>query len=221
MALVCGIDEAGKGPLIGDLVITGCLIEENDKRLEELGVKDSKLLSKEKREELSGKIKEVIKSYETIRISAMEIDTRNRVGCNLNQLECLKMAQIINKLNPDKVIIDCPHPVPEKFKHELIKELNNKSVEIIAEHKADYKYPLVSAASIIAKVTRDAHIKELSEVLGLKIGSGYPNDPATKELIAQYFSKGFDKLTPFIRHSWETYKKAKNEKEQKNLFECL
>jgi ribonuclease HII len=221
MVLVCGIDEAGKGPVIGDLVIAGCLVKEEElKKISDLGAKDSKLLTKEKREELYSEITREALSYDIIRVSALEIDTRNKVGCNLNTLECLKMAQIINTLKPDKVIIDCPHPTPEKFKNELRTRLNNKNITIIAEHKADYKYPLVGAASILAKVTRDNHIKELEKELKLSIGSGYCSDPHTKTLLKEYFKNELTQLKPYIRHSWETYKKGKSEKEQKKLFEC-
>jgi len=221
MVKICGIDEAGKGPVIGDLVIAGCLIEDDDSVIKELGVKDSKLLTPEERFELFSKIKDNSYSYDIVRVSAMEIDERNKVGCNLNKYECLKMAQIINNLKPDKVIIDCPHPVPEKFKRELIAFLNDKSVEIIAEHKADYNYALVGAASILAKVTRDAHIRELSKALNLDIGSGYCSDPLTKKLMKDYFNNNLSQLKPFIRHSWDTYKRGKSEKEQKGLFDCL
>ena len=219
MGLICGIDEAGKGPLIGDLVIAGCALEDADS-IKNLGLKDSKLLTPKEREELFEKVKDKV-TFEIVRVSAMEIDTRNKVGCNLNHLECMKMAQIINKIKPEKVIVDCPHPVPEKFKAELLSLLDNKSTEVVAEHKADYNYPIVSAASIIAKVTRDAHIRGLEKDLGLIIGSGYPSDPVTCKLLNDYFEKENLGLKPFIRHTWETYKRQKSEREQKRLFDCL
>lgn len=220
MTLICGIDEAGKGPVIGDLVIAGCLInEKNRDKIKTLGAKDSKLLSRKKREELFSKITQ-LSEYNIVRISAEEIDARNSVGCNLNTLECMKMAQIINELNPDKAIIDCPHPIPEKFVIEIISYLKNKNIEIIAEHKADFTYPLVGAASILAKVTRDNHITELGIKMGIEMGSGYPADPKTRLLLHNYFNKNITKLKPYIRHSWSTYRNIKAECEQKNLFEC-
>lgn len=219
--LICGIDEAGKGPVIGDLVIAGCVVKSDElKDFNKLGVKDSKLLTPEKREELFNVIKNNTISHNIVNVSALEIDSRNKVGCNLNKLECLKMAQIINTLKPDKVIIDCPHPVPEKFKNELLTYLEDKSVEVVAEHKADFKYPLVGAASILAKVTRDSHIKKIEEKLNLTIGSGYPGDPSTKTLLKDYFENEITGLKPYIRHSWGTYKRALNKKEQRSLFDC-
>jgi ribonuclease HII len=215
--LVCGIDEAGKGPVIGDLVIAGCLIKENTD-ISNMGIKDSKLLKREKREELFGQIKNVVKGFDIVRVPAMEIDMKNKVGCNLNTLECMKMAQIINKLNPDKVIIDCPHPNPNKFEREIRTYLKNPNIIIVAEHKADYNYPLVGAASILAKVTRDNHIKELEEKLGIVIGSGYCTDPITKKSLNDNFEN--PGLKEYIRHSWSTYDKLKAQKEQKGLFDC-
>ena len=216
MTRICGIDEAGKGPVIGDLVVVGC-VAEGQEALRRIGAKDSKMLTRKQRENLFDEIKNNVTDFNIVRISALEIDERNAVGCNLNTLECLKMAQIINTLMPEKVFIDCPHPVPEKFRIELLKYLNDKNVEIIAEHRADSKYPLVGAASIIAKVTRDNHIKELENELGIIIGSGYPSDPATKKVLDEEFeNKGLEK---YIRHSWDTYKRMKIKKGQKSLFE--
>ncbi|PIX44127.1 ribonuclease HII, partial [archaeon CG_4_8_14_3_um_filter_38_5] len=74
---------------------------------------------------------------------------------------------------------------------------------------------------ILAKVTRDAHIRELSKALNLDIGSGYCSDPLTKKLMKDYFNNNLSQLKPFIRHSWDTYKRGKSEKEQKGLFDCL
>lgn len=220
MMKVCGIDEAGKGPVIGDLVIVGCLINEDDMGLmNEMGVKDSKLLTPTKRSELFPKIKETVESHHVVRVSAEEIDSRNKVGCNLNTLECIKMAQVINELEPDKVIIDCPHPRTKHFKNMLKPYLNNPNIIIISEHKADYNYSLVGAASIIAKVVRDSHIKELEKNLNLIIGSGYPNDPLTKKLLNDYFEKNYTELKPYIRHSWSTYKLKKSRREQKGLLD--
>lgn len=219
MVLVCGIDEAGKGPLFGDLVIAGCLIEEEKLvNLDNIGA-DSKILTRKKRELLFPKIKELVKDFHIVRVTAFEIDSRKKAGCNLNTLECIKMAQIINKLNPDKAIIDCPHPVPMKFINEIRHYLLNKEIIIVAEHKADYNYPLVGAASIIAKVTRDNHMDELSQKIGINLGSGYPSDPTTRKALTTYFEQDIKELKEYIRHSWSTYTKKKAEYSKKSLFD--
>ncbi|MFA5303510.1 MAG: ribonuclease HII [Candidatus Nanoarchaeia archaeon] len=215
MAKICGIDEAGKGPVVGDLVVCGVLTGVyND--FDGLGF-DSKKLSPKKREELFLKIKEKASSYALRNISAKEIDSKNSQGCNLNTLEFMKMAEIINELNADVAYIDCPHPIPEKFKAELLGYLNNKNVKIIAEHKADFKYSIVGAASILAKVTRDAMVKKLENDYNVKIGSGYPADPNTIRFVGEFLNGEHDELDEFVRHSWSTIK-SKMDKSQTRLI---
>ena len=127
------------------------------------------------------------------------------------------MADIINELKPDKVIIDCPHPVPEKFKAELRNYLVNKEVEIVAEHRADYKHSIVGAASIMAKVTRDAMIKGLEERFGVVIGSGYPSDPNTVKFVNEFVNGEHSGLGEFVRHSWSTIKSRLRDESQRKL----
>ncbi|MFA5333421.1 MAG: ribonuclease HII [Candidatus Nanoarchaeia archaeon] len=214
MVKICGIDEAGKGPVVGDLIVCGVLTEvSND--FDGLGF-DSKTLSPKKREELFLKIKEKASNYALRNVSAKEIDSKNSQGCNLNTLEFMKMAEIINELNADVAYIDCPHPIPEKFKAELLGYLNNKNVKIIAEHKADYKYSIVGAASILAKVTRDAMVKKLENDYNVKIGSGYPADPNTIRFVGEFLNGEHDELDEFVRHSWSTIK-SKIDKSQTRL----
>lgn len=216
--LICGIDEAGKGPLFGDLVVGGCLIDkDNLDKLDNLGA-DSKSLTAKKREHLFPLIKNVVKDYKLENITAYEIDSKNKMGINLNLVELFRIAKIINELNPDLVIIDCPHPSPEKFEKELRQYLDNQKITIVAEHKADLNYPIVGAASILAKVTRDAHIHELSEKIGIDLGSGYPADPKTKKALELFFEKNIKELDTYIRHTWSTYERKKKELSQKKLF---
>ena len=92
----------------------------------------------------------------------------------------------------------------------------NFLVKIISEHKADINYPVVSAASVIAKVERDAEIKKLSEKFG-DVGSGYPHDDETIAFLRKYLLK-YNELPPFARKSWETIKALQSEKFQKKLF---
>ena len=103
MKLVCGIDEAGRGPVIGPLVIAGVVVnKEGLDKLKEIEVKDSKLLPHRKRIELSKKIKEIAESYDIIIIEPDEIDDAvdGNNELNLNWLEGIKSSEIINKLNP-------------------------------------------------------------------------------------------------------------------------
>jgi ribonuclease HII len=215
MVKICGIDEAGRGPVVGDLVICGVLAEELN-NFDGLGF-DSKTLSPKKREELFPKIKEKAHKHAFRNISAKEIDSKNLQGCNLNTLEFMKMAEVINELNADVAYIDCPHPIPEKFKAELMSYLNNKNIRIVAEHKADFKYSIVGAASILAKVTRDAMVKWLEDSYNVKIGSGYPADPNTIKFVNEFLNGEHDELDEFIRHSWKTIRAKKIDNYQMRL----
>jgi len=210
---LCGIDEAGRGPIIGPLVMAGCMIEEKDlPKLKELGVKDSKLLTKSKREELFEKIINLSVHYILI-IEPEEIDAAlNHPELNLNWLEALKIAEIINNLKPDKAIIDAPSTNIEAFKRYLLNNVENKEINLNLEHKADEKYEVVSAASILAKVTRDREIEKLHKKYG-DLGSGYPSDPRTQE----FLKKNWDKYDKIFRKTWETYKRLEKSKKQKSL----
>jgi len=203
---IVGIDEAGRGPVIGPMVIVGILIlSENDiNRLDSLGVKDSKMLTPKKREELFSMIIKIIDDYKILIISPEEIDSRIIKHKTLNQLELEKMAEIINFLNPDKVYIDCPDINVKRFTRNIKPLIKNDKCEIIAEHDADKKYPIVSAASIIAKVKRDSIIQKMKQKFG-DFGSGYPSDPKTKQFLIDFYVR---KRTwpPIVRRTWETIK---------------
>lgn len=211
--LICGIDEAGRGPAIGPLVICGAVVdEEGEEALKSINVKDSKLLTPKQREVLFDKIKKIVKKYEILIISPQEIDLAVlSKEDNLNWLEAKKSAEIIKKLKPDKAILDCPSTNIKAYK-DYMNELLKDKTEIVAEHKADAKYPVVSAASILAKVTRDAEIKKLEQKYG-KLGSGYPADPVTHK----FLQENFNKHPEILRHSWATIKNLKNGAKQSKL----
>ena len=214
--LICGIDEAGRGPIIGPLVMCGLLIKEdgiND--LVRLKVKDSKLLTKEIRESLFDKIRDVSEKYKLIIIEPAEIDNAvgRHDGLNLNRLEAQKSAEILNELSPNKAVIDAPSNNINSYKEYLMGFVRNKNVEIILEHKADVNFPVVSAASILAKVTRDNEIEKIKKKIGIDFGSGYLTDPKT----AEFLKENFEKFHSLFRKSWFPYQELANKKFQKNL----
>jgi len=214
--LICGVDEAGRGPVMGPMIIAGVTISEDKlPELKALGVKDSKLITPKKREEMYNQIINLVDSYHIIEISPNEIDQKNENGTNLNQLEALKIAQVLNELKPDKAILDSPEPTAEKFGIMVNELINNKNIEIISEHKADINHPVCSAASILAKVTRDRAVKKIEKEIGYCVGSGYPADPKCKEFLKEHYSD--DKHSHCIRTCWSTYKKLKGIKKQANL----
>jgi ribonuclease HII len=199
--ITSGIDEAGRGPVIGPMVMAICAIDENKVHLlDEMGVKDSKLLTKQKREELFIQIQNIC-THNIIILSPLEIDAAlNDRTVNLNRLEGKTTAALINSVNADKCIIDCPSPNIKAYT-EFIKSMVPKKINLICEHKADMNNTIVGAASILAKVTRDRMIEDLQKIAKIDFGSGYPSDPKTVE----FLKKNWDKFD-FFRKSWSTYK---------------
>lgn len=216
---IAGIDDAGRGPLIGPMVLAGILIDKNDvDKLKEIGVKDSKLLSPEQRESKYKKILEIVKDYKIIKVNPKEIDEAVfSKTTNLNWLEADHMSEIINYLKPDEVIVDCPSTNISKFSQYMNSKIKVKT-SLKCEHKADAKFLAVGAASILAKVTRDEEIEKIQKKIPDNIGSGYPSDPITKKFLKEHGHEYPD----IFRKSWETYSKFlgnndKKEKKQKSL----
>ncbi len=211
--LVAGVDDAGRGSVIGPLVIAGVLMKEGElPKLTELGVKDSKLLSPHRRETLAIEIKRIAQKYTVIKLSPKEIDDvvqKGRKLHRLNRLEAQTMAKVIETLKPDIAYVDASDVLEERFKQHILECLSFK-VEIVSEHKADRKYPIVSAASIIAKVERDKEIAELTIKYG-DFGCGYPTDPKTISFLQQCLEK-LGEYPDFVRKSWKPAKKAKSGK---------
>ncbi len=214
MTTVLGIDEAGRGPVIGPLVIAGVLINTGEEeRLVKMGVKDSKLVPPRNRERLFDRIIDVAKSTRIITIEPDEIDKAvESKEMNLNWLEAKKSADMINEFNPDIVILDSPHPIPEKYGDYVRELLNNKDVKIISENKADLNYPVVGAGSILAKVVREREMEKIKMKYGA-VGPGYPANPITKKFVEE----NFEKHPEIFRKSWATFKNQVKKKEQSAL----
>ncbi|HLC65964.1 MAG TPA: ribonuclease HII [Candidatus Nanoarchaeia archaeon] len=204
METVLGIDDAGRGPVIGPLIIAGVLIDRDDEeKLKDMGVKDSKLLSPFARTVLYGKIVKIAKGYKAIVISPKKVDEYVAENA-LNWLEADAAIELIQELKPDIAIIDCPSNNIKSFSDYLGKKVD---VGIRAEHKADVLFPVVSAASIIAKVTRDMEIEKIKKEYNIDFGSGYPADPRTVQFLEKNFRN--PKYGPIIRKSWAPFKKLK------------
>jgi ribonuclease HII len=205
-----------KGSVIGPLVVGGVLIDEKDEhKLAKIGVRDSKELSPAQRERMAAQIKKVAKDFVTVRITAKEIDELRKKK-NLNLIEAEKMAEIIRLMKADRAYVDAPQVSTEKFKNILLALAKNHT-EIIAENYADKKYKTVSAASIIAKVERDAEIEKIKKEVGFDFGVGYPHDARSIEFIKKCLR---DKThLEHIRHSWITVQELKGKRKQKKLGE--
>ena len=219
--LMAGVDEAGRGPVIGPLVIAGVSLDEKDlPKLMDLGVKDSKLLSPQKRETLAKQIRELALNCHVVFLSPAEIDRVVETGKRLhrlNRFEAQAMAKVITVLKPDVVYVDASDVIADRFGEHIAENLDFK-LKIVSEHKADLTYPIVSAASIIAKVERDLVISRLQQKHG-NIGCGYPTDSKTIKFLGDWIRK-FGSYPDFVRKSWKTSKrvKRKSDSRQKKLL---
>jgi ribonuclease HII len=217
--MICGVDEAGRGPCFGPLVVAGILVE-NDTELVRIGACDSKQLTPKKREQLAPQIARLVTKYELIALPAADIDDLRKT-MTLNELEVFVFSKIIEKLKPDVCYVDAADVNEKRFGRDILSHLSFKP-QMISEHKADARYPIVGAASILAKVTRDEHVRriaqELEPKLNLPLGSGYPADPVTKKFLKTWVSR-FGSLPPYARSSWETCQKLIREQKTKRLDE--
>ncbi len=219
MKTVLGIDEAGRGPVIGPLVMCGYLVKEDRiGELRELGVKDSKLLTPKKRESLVPKLKKIAEDIIVLQLPSQEID-KLRTVTNLNKLEIERMRQMIEMLCPGKAVIDAPEANTKKFSEKILFKLKHKGFELITENFADKRYPEVGAASIIAKVHRDAEISKLHKEYGF-FGSGYSSDPITIAFLKNWLQNNKD-FPGIVRKSWITATSLKKEKEQSKIISFM
>ena len=198
---ICGIDDAGRGSMIGPLVIAGVSIEKrNLKKLKAIGVRDSNKLTPKKREILYKKIIKIVDSYYVVRITPQVID-RSVINHNLNHLEARNMAKIVLKLKSQISYVDSCDVNYKRFGKEISSLSSNARIK--SYHHADSRFVSVAAASIIAKVSRDRSVKRLNK--NFELGSGYPSDKKTVHAVKKILSK--KKTMPFIRMSWKPIQK--------------
>ncbi|MBN1538501.1 MAG: ribonuclease HII [Candidatus Thermoplasmatota archaeon] len=238
-----GVDEAGRGPVLGPLVIGG-LVSSDQESLRELGVKDSKELSPDRREALYREL-EGAYSHCIMSVPASTIDLC-RSEMTLNELEVLCFSSVIISIltgrpfrhpsipgdvearlkgtgaGADRIIMDAADVNEERFGNRVSAEISRfamtKGVVIISRHKADREHPVVGAASILAKVVRDRTLRDISKETGVDVGSGYPGDPITREFLADHYRRNAC-LPPFARASWDTCRKLTADIAQRTLFD--
>ncbi len=203
---IAGVDEAGKGPVIGPMCVAGVMVQEAElERLKELGVRDSKLVSPKKREAFAIEIEKIAETF-ILEVTAHQID-EIRKEMTMNELAVVSFARVLAELHPNKAFVDAVDVYPERFATN-IRDLCKFQFDLISEHKADENHPIVSAASIIAKVRRDQRIAELEDAIGMRIGSGYPSDPKTIKFLETIAEKQHQ-LPYYVRHSWKTIDRFK------------
>jgi ribonuclease HII len=222
VSFIAGNDEAGRGPLIGPLVIcVAAIAEGKEPALKELGVKDSKLLTQSQRESiLTSMIKLVHYEVKILEPETIDVAVLSE-NYNLNWLEADAAAELLNKLDAKldntvaKAIIDCPSNNITAYANYIRQKIDNRDIQLLVEHKADLHHLIVGAASIIAKVTREHEIDKLKKKYKIDFGSGYPSDPKTRDFLKKYHDD--PKLSKLFRKSWAPYAALKQKKKQSNL----
>lgn len=215
---ILGIDEAGRGAVLGSMFIGGVLVAEDDMQaLGDLGLKDSKLLNDAQREAFVPRIEELAAGAAVREVAASEIDELREI-MSLNVIELKTFAQLIEQLEPDSVFIDLPEPDGERFVKKIKNELDGRfdDVDMVAEHEADDTYPIVSAASILAKSAREAHTAELKEKYGVDFRTGYSHDEDTITFLEDYLAE-HGELPEETRLSWRTAQRIREEHEQSGI----
>ncbi len=204
--LLLGLDEAGRGSVLGPLVVGAFAVRGDPDtvraRLRELGARDSKTLLPARRSEILPVLRKQGRAA-TARAEPSLIDRHVAEG-GLNRLELTLMARLVLELRPSEVYVDACDPDAERFGRQLRDAVGEKglSVEVVSRHKADRDDPIVGAASIVAKVTRDRAIERLRRAEGREIGSGYPSDEVTRGHLRELLRQ--KKLPPYVRRSWST-----------------
>ncbi|MBR4226032.1 MAG: ribonuclease HII [Candidatus Methanomethylophilaceae archaeon] len=197
--MYCGVDEAGRGSVMGPLVV-GAVFVESDDLLLEIGVKDSKKLTPRRRESMYEQLVSSVPGWSVAVASAADID-RLRKSMSLNDIELDMFCKAVSEHPAAEVIADCPDVNEAGFAARFRAALGSDAA-VTAKHKADDTYPVVSAASIIAKVTRDRMMEEIRERFGTDVGSGYPSDRHTMDFIEGWIREN-GRAPEDVRCSWE------------------
>lgn len=196
---VIGVDEAGRGPVLGPLVVAAVRADPDE--LARLGVADSKELAPGRREELAEGIRGRAEAVAVEVVPPGTVDEAVR-GDGLDGLEARAFARAAEAAGPGPVVADAVGPDPEAFARDLEARLPGEA-PVEAAHGADGTEPPASAASIVAKVVRDREVAALAEEVGADVGSGYPSDPATRAFLEDWVEDRGE-LPPGTRTSWST-----------------
>jgi len=200
---------------MGPLVIAGVLFPDNEQEtLRAMGVRDSKLLTPETRTRLDAKIRAEARKVSLVEAQPGEIDEFVLHGGRLrklNFLEARMMANVVSDLAAEEAYVDASDVNEARYASNIREFLPDhlKGMKIFSEHHADRTFPVVSAASIIAKVRRDAMVEELRQQYG-DFGSGYMTDPKTMSFLRAW-RKTHSNYPPIVRVSWKTIREIEAE----------
>ena len=211
---VVGVDEAGKGPALGSMFAAALRVRDPAALPDDLD--DSKALEPSHREALDA----ALRADDRVTVSIAEIEpTRiDDPASDMNTLTVAAHAEALSGLARagDRVILDAGDVRAERFARRVVERLPGR-FDVRAEHRADATYAAVSAASVVAKVARDAHVASLADEFG-EVGSGYPSDPTTRAFLAGFVGE-HGCLPECARSSWQTCKDALAAAEQSALEE--
>lgn len=211
---VAGLDEAGRGSVLGPLVVGAfCFDERRSAELAATGVKDSKQLSSRRREEIAPQLAG-LGECRTVPIEPRTIDRYVARG-DLNELELETFAVLVRELRPDAVYVDACDPDAARFGRRLSR-LSGEVAPVVSAHHADEDVLVVSAASVVAKVVRDREIARLQATVEEELGSGYPSDPVTAACVERHARDG-GAIPPWMRRSWETVQRVKRARPSRTL----
>ncbi|XP_042228890.1 ribonuclease H2 subunit A-like isoform X1 [Homarus americanus] len=218
---VLGVDEAGRGPVLGPMVygICFCPVSKHED-LKAAGVADSKTLSEEQREKIFSIMHEnsdyIGWSLEVISPLNISNSMYKRPKVSLNEVSHNAAIGLIKRaiaagVKVSEVYVDTVGP-PEKYQAKLQDVF--PTIKVIVEKKADALFPCVSGASICAKVARDRALKKWEFPEGTEVdnwGSGYPGDAVTKNFLMNSIDRVFG-FPGIVRFSWSTAEKIIDEK---------
>ncbi len=194
----CGLDEAGRGPVIGPMVIA--MVCGDGEEFSLIGARDSKILSPARRGTLYVEIKRIAESVSVSVVTAEEINAEMSYQ-TINEIEHSRYLSLIRNAKYP-VYVDAFDVDAGRLESRLSNESGH---EIHALHRADSIFPVVSAASIIAKVERDRIIEELHNEYG-DFGSGYPSDPRTVAFLKKCIADRID-ISKIVRKQWITWRR--------------
>lgn len=215
--LVGGVDEAGRGSIMGPLVVAGIGIRESKlAELRRIGVRDSKTLTPRARAKLFGQIIKMVDSICIRKVEPDEVDGSVMLR-GLNKLEAKVMASVIDSIGADEVYVDCCDVNPIRYRQNIVEQLSCPPKRLHSLHHADSLNVAVSAASIIAKITRDQEIQEIRNKYGPDIGSGYPSDTSTMQFIREWVAS-HGEAPEFARKSWKPLRLMLEQTAQLTLY---
>ncbi len=207
-----GVDEAGKGPVLGSMFAAA--VRAPPAALPE-GIDDSKRIAPSRRERLAATVRE----RGAVAVAEVPVERIDDPATDMNTLTVAAHAEALSGVASEGLAgtVDAGDVDADRFGRRVAERVD-ADLDLAAAHGADGTDPLVGAASVVAKVTRDAHVADLAERYDAEVGSGYPSDPATRAFLRSYVERERE-LPACARRSWSTCEDLLSAAEQSSLAE--